>query len=322
MQYPLYLAPSTRKVYNSRICDFQMYCTKNGIVFPPSEGAVITEYLCVVADVSNRPKSILKITSAALSCLYNTYNLPNPLCLTVVHNFMLALIKSGTDVAMKRTPTLPISAFYSLFQNWNSNENLSLCDLRLKVITLLSILLMLRPSDIAPRSVEFCPNDKNISRTIFKINQVVFQDDGSVSFTFHGIKNDTDRKGFVCSLPPCSDRKVDPVSALKCYIDRTAMYRHSPEDALFLTLSHPYRAISAGTVSSILREAISKAGLDGMGFSAKSFRPTGAQAAVDSHTDAKTAQQHGRWKSESVFYEHYVHSKPGVSFTDNMMSHD
>jgi hypothetical protein len=88
---------------------------------------------------------------------------------------------------------------------------------------------------------------------------------------------------------------------------------------LFLTLSTPYRAITSSTAACILKDPITQAGLAGQGLTPKSFRPSGAQAATDSKVDPKLAQQFGRWKTESVFYEHYVHSKPDKDFTSNIL---
>ena len=44
----------------------------------------------------------------------------------------------------------------------------------------------------------------------------------------------------------------------------------------FLALNPPYAAIVAKTVAGIMNEAIALVGLSGKGYSAKSFRPTGA----------------------------------------------
>ena len=47
-------------------------------------------------------------------------------------------------------------------------------------------------------------------------------------------------------------------------------------------------------------------------FTAKNFRPTAARAAIVSVCDHNTVSIKGRWKTESVFLNHYVYpvSKP------------
>ncbi|KAH3807972.1 hypothetical protein DPMN_136320 [Dreissena polymorpha] len=64
------------------------------------------------------------------------------------------------------------------------------------------------------------------------------------------------------------------------YIERTQGCRSKECVSLFLTLRAPYHAIAADTVANILEDAIKRAGLQGQGFTEKSFRPTGATNAV------------------------------------------
>ena len=61
--------------------------------------------------------------------------------------------------------------------------------------------------------------------------------------------------------------KLDPVCALKCYMDRTDKFR-SIDGPVFLTLYKPYRGIDASTVAKILNDAIVLAGLSKDQFSA------------------------------------------------------
>ena len=60
-------------------------------------------------------------------------------------------------------------------------------------------------------------------------------------------------------------------------------------------------------------------GLAGQGFSAKSFRPTGATRAIDGGIDPEIVQKMGRWKCTEVFREHYVHSKTPTIYTKTVL---
>lgn len=129
--------------------------------------------------------------------------------------------------------------------------------------------------------------------------------------------------GFQCQLPKASDPLVDPVSTLQSYIQKTDSVRASnPHSPVLLSLNKPYNHLSAAGIASVLSDAIRKAGLAGKGFTPRSFRTTGAQAAVDVNIDPKTAQQQGRWKSEAIFYIHYVHSKLPTDYTDRLFTHE
>ena len=106
---------------------------------------------------------------------------------------------------------------------------------------------------------------------------------------------------------------MDPVHTLHSYIQRTEPFRS--DGAVFIGLKRPFKAISAASVAKILDSSISRAGLSGQGFSAKSFRPTGATRAIDAGIDPDIVQKVGRWKCTEVFRNHYVHSKTPKEFT-------
>ena len=190
----------------------------------------------------------------------------------------------------------------------------------MKTIALLALTLMLRPSDIAPKAIQFDPESSVISKVVFSQDSINFKDDGSVDITFFGIKNDTDRSGSVVTLPPAQDPALDPVQTLRSYINATQPACGSTDDnAVFLTVNPPYQALDASHVAQIMEEAIQVAGLAGQGFTAKSFRPTGATMAIANNQDPKIVMKVGRWKTESVFYGHYVHTKTPEDYTGALL---
>jgi len=229
-----------------------------------------------------------------------------------------ALIKSGTSIPLKHSTVLPIEPFNFMFSSWKENIDLTLSDLRLKAITLLAFSLMLRPSDIAPKALFFDNLTGETRKFIFSTNMIEFNSEG-LKVSFLGIKNDAQRSGFQVFLPSAPNSKLDPVAAIKDYITRTEPYR--TDEGVFLSLNKPYKAISAASVSKILEKAISMAGLAGQGFSAKSFRPTGATRAIDGGIDPEVVQKMGRWKCTEVFREHYVHSKTPRAYTQTILGH-
>ena len=77
--------------------------------------------------------------------------------------------------------------------------------LRQKAVTLLTLTAMCRPSDLAPR-------------VGFMRDQIHFNDDGSMTVLFYGIKNDTDRHGFEVRIGRSECALTDPVLCLKDYI--------------------------------------------------------------------------------------------------------
>ena len=189
----------------------------------------------------------------------------------------------------------------------------------MKAVTLVALSFMIRPSDIAPRTELFDPVSSKISPYILSRKNVNFHTDGSLSLTFFGIKNDPNRSGFEVRIPPSENAKVDPVSTLKCYIERTSQLT-SADGPVFLSLTKPYIGIKADTVSKILLNAINCVGLGDQGYKAKCFRPTAANAAIRAGCEPDMAMYVGRWKTKEVFYNHYVHSFPEKSYTDGVLS--
>lgn len=314
------LAPSTLLTYNRVLNKLKQFCLERGVPYPPVSSATVADFLCFLADDSARPRSVLVTAQAALGHLYTGLHLPNVIKCPVIVRLSDALVKSGTTSLMLPSRVMPTQDFKDLFCGWPDNDRLELQNLRLKAITLLALLLMLRPSDIAPRAELFDSATTTSHRVIFSTDQLVFNDDGSLTVQFFGIKNDSTRSGFVVTIPAHSDKKLDPVLALRVYLDRTASQRlSSGTGAAFLTLHPPYRAIQSSTVGSILSKAIALAGLGGRGFSPKSFRPTGATMAVDGGISPHIVQQIGRWKCTDVFFKHYVHSQTPSGFSDSLL---
>ena len=103
-------------------------------------------------------------------------------------------------------------------------------------------------------------------------------------------------------------------------MERTSLMRTGRCSPVFLALTHPFGGLKSSTIAKIMEQGIVQAGLSGLGFSAKSYRPTGATYAIDAEIDAEIIMEIGRWKTRPVFYEHYVHSKTPANYTDKVLS--
>ena len=105
-----------------------------------------------------------------------------------------------------------------------------------------------------------------------------------------------------------------PVQTLRDSIDRTNGHRCNDAGPVFLELIYPYGALSAYSIGRILCDSLHLAGLSEQGYSSMIFRPANDTTAMDYPMHPKTVQWLGRWKSDAVFYNQYVHSP--VSYTD------
>ena len=137
------------------------------------------------------------------------------------------IIKRGTSILMQRTRPMPVQPFSDLFVTFGDNDTMTLRQLRMKALTFVALTCMTRPSDLAPRGVTLNKTDLSINNSVSTVDNVGFHDDKSMTIHFFGIKNDTSRSGFEVNIPPTNDNpRMDPVSCLKTYIDRTTEYRH------------------------------------------------------------------------------------------------
>lgn len=168
---------------------------------------------------------------------------------------------------------------------------------------------MTRPSDMAPHAVRLDPDTMCIEHLLFTTDQVQFNDDGSMTIVFFGIKNDAHRRGFEVCIPAASDSTVDPVSALQQYLLCTAHKRLQTKSPVFLSLKAPYQAHKSISIADVLEESIERAELQGQGFTARSFRPTAASPAVTGACSPETAMQIGRWNTKEIFFNQYVYPK-------------
>ena len=318
-QYPSFLAAETIKTYNRRsIQKFHDFCVDQGHTTINNESAVLVAFMCQIADGSVRPQSQLNCMLAALSHLFQALNITDTTHNIAVRNMFTALVKSGTQNVRKHSSVMPTQPFRDTFLAWPDNNLLDIKKLRLKSLTLLALTLMLRPSDVAPRGFTFDTDLHVMKRMTFTTNNIQFMQDGSATIWFHGTKNDIDRAGFEVHIPPASNSKLDPVNTLRTYINRTAINR-PPNGAVFLGLKAPYNAITHGTVSHILSEAIQLVGLDPKKYKARDFRPTGATVQVTKGFDPDLVMRVGRWKTRSVFFEHYVHAKPPDTYVNQLL---
>ena len=317
LQYMLSLAESTRSGYNRELERCRYFCEENGVCFPPQCSATLANYLCTIADASDRPRSRLSTVIAALSSVYAHSGLMDLTKDTCINRLITALVKSSTVAPMKKSSTLPVEVITQMFMSWGSNDKLSIHNLRLKALALLALALMLRPSDVAPKATIFDHITGEEKGMIFTTDMLKFED-GVVHITLMGIKNDRNRTGFQISLPKHENSILDPVQTLADYIESTEHLR--TDKGVFISLNKPHKAISAAAIAKILDKCITLAGLDGMGYSAKSFRPTGATRAIEQGIDPDIVQKMGRWKSTEVFREHYVHTRTPASFATAILN--
>ena len=89
---------------------------------------------------------------------------------------------------------------------------------------------------------------------------------------------------------------------------------------LFVSLKDVYKPITVTVISGILNKAIKLASLDSKVYSAKSFRPTSATAAVEVGLEPDQVRAIGQWQCQETFEHHYVHALPDKAFIDKVLA--
>ena len=267
---------------------------------------VIAEFLSESGKGLVRPKSILNTCTAAITCFFDALNCQNPIN-KEIKAVVNSVVKSATSEPMIKSPVMPQQPFIDLFMSWPENHLLSMEQICLKCLTLMALCLMLRPSDIAPRSVIL--QNGNSVNVQFSADRIKFLEDGSVEVYLFGVKNDVSRDGFRIFLQPCTVSKVCPVGALQEYLQCNEKVYKDPRRLVLTPLNYPYSSLASSPIAGILNKATKLAGLEGCGFSAKSFRPTGATSAIENGVNPDRVRATGRWKSQQCFEEHYVHAR-------------
>ena len=318
------LAPATWLSYNRYFNRFMEFCWLKGVTVRPEirnqcvgQQSEVVEFLVDVSSSSRRPKAVLNSSVAALQNYYRAMDEKSPID-NDVWRLVDGLVKSGTSELLRRSLVLPVQPFITLFRKWGQNSDLSVWSLRLKSLTLLALTAMLRPSDVAPRSEKW--DDSMLHSNVFKRSWLDFLSNKYLQIYLFGIKNDYNCDGFCINVPFAKEKVVCPVLALKEYVRRTDKVVKA-DGAVFVSLNKPYELLSASGIASALNKAIELVGLHNKGYSAKCFRPTGVTTAVECGVSASFVQALGRWKSTETFQKHYVHAKPPMDFTDQVLNY-
>lgn len=319
-RFLVHWSKNTLILYNRQLAKLRDFCVEGEYHFPNNDEDVLANFLCYLAESTPRPKSQLCSTMAALSCMFDSLDWTNPLKQGRLTKLVDALTKSATLAPMIKTKILPIQPFIELFRQWDG-QVLSIKQQRMKALCLLALVLMARPSDFTPQAQVYDSDTGILQQVVLSEEHITFLQNGDMSVQFHGIKNDYSRDGFCVTIPKCDNELIDPVVALRVYMESTKHQRQMiPNRPVFLTLTNPIRPLSSKGVSSVLNDSINLAGLGGMGYSAKCFRPTGATRAIELGIDPDIVRHIGRWRSAEVFEKHYVHNKVPGAYCSDMLS--
>ncbi len=309
---------STQYKYKQQLQRLVLWCKKKERSLPfygkEEDIQTLAEYMEALTRPLERPESTLKALRAAVHDVCEGLNIISPMDDKRIYRLYKTLI--GKRTLRPLVSRAPVNAG-SISMFWKSQpptKDLSEEELRAKAMSLLALVLMMRPSDLA-RADRFL---------------IIWESGPSCRLTLWGHKTDKGQVGNDSMIHPHPDRHLCPVRTLRWYLKLTTervleavrlardkwkrKQGHLPQEKqqpfvesapVFIHLKGAL-SLAPSSCSKILKEVAVKAGLDPRIFSGGGFRSGGANAALQNGLEERDVRGIGRWKSEKVFFENYV----------------
>jgi len=255
--------------------------------FQDSNAFAIRRIFRSLAEESERPGPILLIASAAIANMYK--GRADPTKDEMLKLLKQALIRINTKKPRLVTPVFPVDQLCQYLRTLGDNTTMPIDQLRSKTMALLALVGLFRPSDLAKMTAD-----------------LVTISDSSIAFINWGGKTDKSRDGLPTTITCADDPVLCPVKAFQSYFSRTAETRNSigKQPIWFSLVKGDLKGLSADRVAKLLKTTLENAQIDEV--TARSFRTTGASAAIKAGADPDLIMKLGRWKSSEVFFKHYV----------------
>ena len=188
----------------------------------------------------------------------------------------------------KKKITWNIETVINYWRNQDDNSNLSMKDLTLKLVSLLSIITMQRGQTLH----------------LMDINNCTFSNQGCIIHIAKPLKQTRVNNHLEdIVINPYHDHKVCVFLVLQCYISRTQPLRKG--DSMFISFQKPYGAVSRSTISRWIKLALNNAGIDTKVFSAHSTRAASSSLAFAKNMPIENILRQGGWKRPSTFHKFY-----------------
>lgn len=188
----------------------------------------------------------------------------------------------------KYNVTWDADVLLKLFHTWQSNSELSIKYLSLKLLGLLALVTGQRVQSLA--SIKIC--------------DIVWGDPVQIKLTAVLKTSRPGRNNPTLILPRYADKKLCVVDALEEYINKTRSYR--PDDQLFLSTVRPYKPVCSQTLSNWLVTLLKDGGIDTSQFQGHSFRHASSSKVAAKGINVDTIIAHVGWSPNSnVFARFY-----------------
>lgn len=263
-------------------------------------GAVASWLASLVHERGLQSNSIRPYCSAVCTALSLSQRL--------VDDQVLSLVKRG----LANQLPVPVARYDStwdldlILQYWSVTPVVDTATLRDKAMSLTAAAAVARASDLERvRAVEFPSSGQGAVIHIFDAkNSVGWAPPVRIDFL------------------PRELRACCAARTLSKYINATQEMRAGRE-ILFLALQPGkdgvYEAVNAKTIGRRIHTVMVAAGVDPQ-FTANSIRHAAVSHAVDGGASLDAVQLHGRWRSDSVFRQHYLRATPSAAVSSAILA--
>ena len=145
---------------------------------------------------------------------------------------------------------------------------------------------------------------RGVALHLLKLSDFFINSSKTICQIVYSAKDKSTRPGFhskpaiIQSYP---DKKLCILDHYNHYVQRTANFRSSTTNELFVTLKKPHKAISRATLSRWIKDVLQAAGIDVTIFGAHSTRSASASAALSGGASMETILKAAAWSSDLTF---------------------
>jgi hypothetical protein len=290
--------PATHKLYKSRFKIFSDYCAQTGYNPTDCPVEIVTNFLAMLKDTKRMQyRTICGYRSAIAR--YHVGIAGTPLG-------SAKLIKRLTKACFNQNPPIPkysemwdADKLLGYLETLYPNSDLSLYDLGLKAVALLTVLSLSRQSSLAALGPQF---------------QVM---DSSIVIPLVGLEKTGKPASFRTQIKLPSGDSHPPLSLSSClgeYLTRTESHRQyfagaegSRPSVMFVSNLKPYQGVKPATLAKWLLVCMDRAGICTASYRANSVRSAGASGLRAKGMSLSQVLSRGNWSSAtrtfSIFYD-------------------
>ena len=290
--------PATHKLNKSRFSIFSTYCTQYGYDPTNCPVEIVTNFLAMLQDTKHMQYRTICGYRSAIARYHKGFA-GNPLG-------SAKLIKRLTKACFNKNPPLPkysdiwdADALLGHLETMYPNSDLSIYDLGLKAVSLLTVLSLSRQSSLAVLGPQF---------------DIV---DGFVEIPLVGLEKTGRPASFRTKIKLPSGDNHPPLSLSEClgeYLARTESQRKyfsnaegSRPSVMFISNLKPYQGVTPATLAKWLLVCMDRAGICTASYRANSVRSAGASGLRTKGMSLAQVLARGNWSPDtrtfSIFYD-------------------